>query len=494
MSKKVIVIGSGFGGLATAIRLQAGGHQVTVFEQRDKPGGRAYVYEEKSFVFDAGPTVITAPELLQELYSLRGLDMSQFVKLLPIDPFYDLRWDDGYRFQYGRNIESLEKQISDKNIQDWDGYQKFLEFTKKVYQKGYVELAAAPFLDFSSMIKVAPDLIRLKSYKSVYSLVADYIQDPHLRQAFSFHTLLVGGSPFRTPSIYTLIHYLERQSGVYFAKGGTGAIIRSLVQYFIQLGGHLYTNSLIDEITFKNGSTSGVRLSDGAHHEADAVVSNADLVLTYEKLCRSHPQAVFKTSKFKKMNHSMSLVVIYFGTSKKYDDVLHHTVLFGPRYKELLSDIFESGYLADDFSLYLHRSTASDDDLAPPGCDSFYVLAPVPNLKHERIDWEKTKNEYAQKILNYLEKKLLPNLNKNIVVKKIFTPNDFQSELQAFEGAAFSLEPTLSQSAYFRAQNKDRQIPGLYLVGAGTHPGAGVPGVLNSAKVTASLVAEDLFK
>ncbi len=489
--RKAIVIGSGFGGLAAAIRLQSAGIQTTIFEKRDMAGGRAYVYKDKGFTFDAGPTVITAPECLEELFTLSGRKMSDYVELMPVTPFYRLFWEDGFKFDYTSDMDETLAQIRKVSPADAEGYQAFLRYSKEVFAEGYTKLAAVPFLNWWSMIRVAPQLAKLGAYRSVYSTVSKYIKDDHLRQAFSFHSLLVGGNPFTTSSIYTLIHYLERNWGVFFPRGGTGALVGGLVKLFQDLGGTIRYQSEIDRITSSEGRVNGIRLASGETMPCDIVVSNADVVHTYRDMLKDEPAVASKTKKLLKMNQSMSLVVIYFGTKKRYPQLAHHNVLFGPRYKELLKDIFSRGRLPEDFSLYLHAPTISDPSLAPEGCEAFYVLSPVSNTGKLDIDWAKEGPIYTDKILNYLEERYLPDLRANLVTTRIFTPSDFTTELNAHHGAAFSLEPVLTQSAFFRTHNRDEHLRGLYVVGAGTHPGAGVPGVVNSAKATAGLVLND---
>jgi len=488
---RAAVIGSGFGGLAAAIRLQTAGIETVIFEKRDLPGGRAYVYRDKGFTFDAGPTVITAPECLRELFTLAGKAAEDYVEFLPVDPFYRLFWHDGYRFDYSADMAALEKQIAAKAPADLAGYRKFLRYSEEVFTEGYVKLAHVPFSHWGSMIAAAPQLIRLQAYRSVYAMVAKYIKDRHLRQLFSFHSLLVGGNPFTTTSIYTLIHCLERKWGVYFPKGGTGALVQALVKLFTQIGGKIHLESEVDAILTQEGRVAGLRTRDGKRENFDIVVSNADVVHTYDKLLADEPRISATRRRVKKMRQSMSLFLIYFGTNKKYPNLLHHNIIFGPRYRELLHDIFEGGKLAEDFSLYLHAPKRSDPDLAPPGCDVFYVLSPVPHLGNLPIDWDAEGPRYAERILSYLEERYMPGLRAAIVTQRIFTPNDFRSELNAHLGSAFSLEPRLTQSAYFRVHNRDDKIKGLYFAGAGTHPGAGIPGVINSAKATAGLIIQD---
>ncbi|MBC7685330.1 MAG: phytoene desaturase [Bdellovibrionales bacterium] len=488
---KAIVIGSGFGGLALAIRLQSAGIDTLILEKRDKPGGRAYVYEDQGFTFDAGPTVITDPSALEELFALSGNRLEDYVRMLPVSPFYRLCWEDGYRFNYVNDQDELDRQIGLKSPSDVAGYQKFLAYSKAVLEEGYVKLGHVPFPDFRSMIRVAPQLIKLESYRSVYSMVSRFIKDPHLRQAFSFHSLLVGGNPFETSSIYALIHALERQWGVFFPQGGTGALIEGMLKLFGELGGEIRLNAEVDEIVLEQGRVSAVRLQSGERIACLCAVSNADVVHTYDKLMRNDSVAKRKAVSLKKMRFSMSLFVIYFGLKGVRDDLEHHTVLFGPRYRELLKDIFHGEELAEDFSLYLHAPTVTDPSLAPPGHSAYYVLAPVPHLGHADIDWNTEGPRYRDRILGYLEQHYIPDLKRNLVTSRIFTPHDFRGELNAHVGSAFSLEPVLWQSAYFRTHNKDQHIKGLYFVGAGTHPGAGIPGVVGSAKATARIIVDE---
>jgi len=491
---RVAVIGSGFGGLALAIRLQAAGFQTVIFEKRDQPGGRAYVYRDNGFTFDAGPTVITAPDCLRELFNVAGKSMDRYVELLPVNPFYRLFWQDGYRFDYSDDLAMVEQQIAKKSPADVAGYKKFLSYSEEVFHEGYEKLADEPFLNWSSMVSVAPQLIRLKAYRSVYSMVAQNIRNPHLRQLFSFHSLLVGGNPFTTTSIYTLIHCLERKWGVFFPKGGTGALVEALLKLFRELGGEIRFNSEIAEIETSGGRVSGVIDRQGSKQACDLVASNADVFHTYDRLLGREPRAARMRKRLARMNYSMSLFLIYFGTRRKYPNLLHHNIIFGARYRELLWDIFSGGRLADDFSLYLHAPSRSDPDLAPPGCETFYVLSPVPHLGKLTVDWRREGARYAERILAYLEKHYMPDLRRKIVTQRIFTPQDFEVELNSHLGSAFSLEPRLLQSAYFRVHNRDKNIKGLYFVGAGTHPGAGIPGVVNSAKATARIILKDFAR
>ncbi len=490
LNPRAAVIGGGFGGLAVAIRLQAAGFRTVIFEKRDLPGGRAYVYRDNGFTFDAGPTVITAPDCLRELFCLAGRTMDDYVTLLPVHPFYRVFWEDGFKFDYSNDSAVIEAQIMSKSPRDLRGYKQFLQYSEEVFHEGYENLAHVPFLSWSSMIAVAPQLVRLKAYRSVYGMVAKFIKDPHLRQLFSFHSLLVGGNPITTTSIYTLIHCLERKWGVFFPRGGTGALVQALVKLFIELGGAIRLNAEVSRITTSAGKVTGVATAAG-HEEFDLVVSNADVVHTYDRLLQHDASVKAMRQRLHRMAYSMSLFLIYFGTSRQYPNLLHHNILFGPRYRELLRDIFSRGRLADDFSLYLHAPSRSDPSLAPAGCDAFYVLSPVAHLGKLPVDWHEEGPRYASRVLEYLERHYMPGLRSSLVTQRIFTPQDFKSELNAHVGSAFSLEPKLTQSAFFRVHNRDRSLGGLYFVGAGTHPGAGIPGVVNSAKATAGLIAQD---
>ncbi|MFI2810042.1 phytoene desaturase [Microbulbifer sp. JSM ZJ756] len=490
--QRALVIGAGFGGLALAIRLQAGGYQTTLLEKRDKPGGRAYVYEDKGFTFDAGPTVITDPSALEELFRLADKDMADYVELLPVTPFYRLCWEDAPAFDYVNDQATLDRQIAERNPRDVEGYRRFLNYSRAVFEEGYRKLGAVPFLSFRDMLAAGPQLARLQAWSSVYSMVSKFIEDPHLRQAFSFHSLLVGGNPFATSSIYTLIHALEREWGVWFPRGGTGALVRGLAQLFEDLGGTLELNAEVARIETTGDRVNGVTLTDGRHVPTDALASNADVMHTYSKLLSGHSRGARKSKVLGRKRYSMSLFVIYFGLDRPPQGLEHHTVCFGPRYKELIDEIFNADTLAEDFSLYLHSPCVTDPSLAPEGCSAHYVLAPVPHLGKANIDWETQGPIYRDRILDYLERHYIPGLREHLVTCRHFTPVDFREELNAHLGSAFSLEPTLTQSAWFRPHNRDARIDNFYLVGAGTHPGAGVPGVIGSAKATAGLMLEGL--
>ena len=491
--RRAAVIGSGFGGLAAAIRLQSMGFETVCYEALDQPGGRAAVYEDGGYIFDAGPTVITAPHCLEELFELSGRRMADYVRLLPVTPLYRLQWSDGVAFDYVADEAGLIEQIRRVNPADVDGYRRFADYSRQVFQKGYEELGAVPFLHFTDMIRVAPQLALLRADRSVYATVSRFVKDEHLRQAFSFHPLLVGGNPLETSSIYTLVHWIERKWGVFFPEGGTGALVRGLVRLFHDLGGTLRLDAPVDRISLEahGGETRHVVEAAGGPPEAfDVVVSNADVHHTYARLYRGVDAARRRQRRLERMTWSMSLFVLYFGTNRRYPNLAHHTILFASRFRGLLQDIFHCHRLPHDFSLYLHAPTITDPGMAPAGGESFYVLSPVPHLGNAAIDWEAVATPYADAILTSLEQHL-PGVREAIVTRRHFTPADFAGRFSAYHGSAFSVAPTLTQSAYFRPHNRDPDIPGLYLVGAGTHPGAGVPGVVNSAKATCDTIAVD---
>ncbi len=493
MAASVAVIGSGFGGLAAAIRLAAAGVRTVLFEARERPGGRAGVYHDDGFTFDAGPTVITAPETLEELFAVAGERLADHVELLPVRPFYRLHWSDGTSFDYEGDPDSMRRQIAALAPDDVAGYERFLDYSRRVFQAGYEGLVATPFLRFGDMVRCAPALARLRADRSVYQAVSRFVRHPKLREALSFHALLIGGNPFETSAIYTMIPFLERKWGVFFPRGGTGALVEALAALFRRLGGDLRLATPVDRIVVQHdraGARHVVHTAGGAEG-FDAVVSNADVHHTYARLYRDTPAAARTRARLERMDWSMSLFVIYFGTRRRYPGIAHHTVLFGPRYEPLLREIFHGPALPDDFSLYLHAPTVTDPRLAPDGCETFYVLAPVPHLGSAPVDWRAIGEGYADRVLASLET-VLPNLRREIVTRRLFTPLDFQSQLAAFQGSAFSLAPTLTQSAYFRPHNRDPRIPGLYIAGAGTHPGAGVPGVISSAKATVGVLLADL--
>jgi len=486
---RIVVIGSGFGGLAAAVRLQAAEHDVTVVDKRDQPGGRAYVYRQDGFTFDGGPTVITAPWMVDELFELAGRDVADYVRMVPVDPFYRIFFHDGDSFDYSGDTARMVEQIRRLNPADEAGYLRFVESSRRIFAKGFTELADQPFLTPWDMIKIVPDMARLRSHRTVYGLVSTFVKDDRLRQVLSFHPLLVGGNPFQTTSIYTLIHYLEREWGVWFAMGGTGAIVDGLARVFGELGGTLRLDAEVGEITLERGRATGVRLRDGTDIPADAVVSNGDVAHTYGQLLPASARRKYTDARLRRLRYSMSLVVIYFGTDRRYRDtgLVHHNIILGPRYEPLLDDIFRRKTLAEDFSLYLHMPTVTDPSLAPPGCESFYVLSPVPHLS-PHVDWRTAAKPYRDRIMAALEERFMPGLSGHIATERMIDPRHFRDTLNSYRGSAFAIEPVLTQSAYFRPHNRSEDVPNLYFVGAGTHPGAGLPGVLSSAKIVEKLI------
>jgi phytoene desaturase len=482
-----VIIGSGFGGLAAAVRLGARGYRVTVLERLDAPGGRAYVRRRGGFVFDSGPTVITAPFLLEELWALAGRRLADDVDLRPVDPFYRIRFHDGAVFDYSGDAARMRAEVARLAPSDVDGYERFVAASERIFRVGFEELAHVPFGSWTDMARIVPSMIRLGSFRSVYDMVAAHVRDDRLRQVLSFHPLLVGGNPFSTTSIYTLIAFLERRWGVHFPIGGTGALVQGLVKLVLGLGGEVRCDAPVAEVRVERGRATGVRLASGEAIDADVVVSNADAAFTYRHLVPREARRTWTDARIDRARYSMGLFVWYFGTKRVYPGVAHHTILLGPRYKELLDDIFFRQSLADDFSLYLHRPTATDPSLAPPGHDTFYVLSPVPHLGGG-TDWAEKAEPYRRAIEARLCETLLPGLAGEVVVSETMTPQRFADDLLAFRGAAFGMEPILTQSAYFRPHNASEDVDGLFLVGAGTHPGAGVPGVLSSARVLDRLV------
>lgn len=490
--KNAVIIGAGFGGLALAIRLQSAGVATTVLEARDRPGGRAYVWHKGGHVFDAGPTVITDPECLAQLWRLSGHDMAQDVTLLPVMPFYRLNWADGTSFDYSNDEAALRTEIAKLDPGDVAGYDKFLDYAAGVYREGYEKLGHVAFLDFKSMIRAAPALAQYQAWRSVYSMVSSFVRNPKLREALSFHSLLVGGNPMTTSAIYALIHKLEKDGGVWFAKGGTNALVSGMVRHFERLGGTLRLGDPVARIDTLGDRATAVETVSGHRVEADAIASNGDLMHSYGTLLAGHRRGRAQAEKLARKRWSPSLFVLHFGIKGAWPGIPHHMILFGPRYKGLLTDIYDHGVLPEDFSLYLHHPTVTDPSMAPEGHSTFYALAPVPHLGKLPVDWDQVGPVLAERILDEIERRLIPDIRSRITVQFHYTPQDFAHDLGAFNGSAFSLEPLLTQSAWFRAHNRDDVIPNLYFVGAGTHPGAGIPGVVGSARATADLMLKDL--
>ncbi len=487
---KIIVIGSGFGGLAAANRLVAKGHEVHIYEKRDQAGGRAYQYQINGFKFDGGPTVITAPYIFDEIFEAAGKRRGDYFNLVPLDPFYRIFNHEGEYFNYFHDPHKMLDEVRRWNPDDVSGFERLVEHTRKLFTKLH-PYTDQPFLHFAKMAKIIPDVIKLQGYRSTYGLVSRYIKHPFLRRVFSFHPLLVGGNPFDTPALYTLIVQFEKQWGVHYATGGTGAIVDGMVKLFNDLGGKLHLNKEVREITVNGSKVNGVRFADGNEEKADVVISNADAPFTYRFLLPEDKRRHFTNKRIDNGSYSNSLFVIYFGTKKRYlDSALdHHNIIINKRYRSLLRDIFSGKKgIPDDFSLYLHMPTITDPTIAPAGCESFYVLSLVPNLSNGGTDWEHFAPEYKEKVLEYLQNNYLPELKSNIIAEHYIDPIHFQSTLNSYHGAAFSLKPSLMQSAYFRPHNRSEDFKNLYFVGAGTHPGAGVPAVLSSGKIAAELI------
>jgi phytoene desaturase len=489
-----IVIGGGFGGLATAIRLQAAGQAVTLVEARQHLGGRAYQLKQDGFTFDMGPSLITAPHLLEDLWKAAGRSLEGDVTLLPLSPFYRIYFHDGRYFDYWGTPAEDEAEIAKFEPRDVEGYRSFLADTQRIYERAFADLADQPFLTLSGFLGVVPELMRFGAQRSVYSYVSRYFRDEHLRMVFSFHPLFIGGNPFRASAIYSIVPYLERLGGVHFTWGGMYSLIEAMEHLFRSLGGEVRCGIPVKQILIQERHTTGVQLEDGTVLQADVVVANSDVATTYLDLLpeSSRPRTV--TRRLKNYHYSMSCFLLYLGINRKYEHLRHHTIIMPDRYGTLIHEIFDGQGMPEDLALYLHAPTKTDPSMAPAGCESLYVLAPVPNLAHG-IDWKQEAPAFRNKIIHFLEQEAgLEGLEAGIVTEQAFTPLNFESELRSYLGAAFSIEPTLLQSAYLRPHNRSNDIDGLYFVGAGTHPGAGIPGVLLSANITSRLVIEDMAR
>jgi phytoene desaturase len=484
---KAIVIGAGFGGIAAALRLRAKGYAVTLIDRCAALGGRAQVYEREGFRHDAGPTVITAPFLFEELFALFGERFADHVKLVPLTPWYRFQFADGDTFDYGGTLEATLAEIERIEPRDRAGYLALLEHSRRIYDIGFTQLSAQPFHRLGTMLRQVPHLLGLRNYETVWQMVSRHLVSDKLRRAFSIQPLLVGGNPFDTTSIYGLIHFLERAHGVHFAMGGTGAVTQALGGLMERQGVEVRLGVTVERVRIEQGVARGVVLADGTVVDADIVVSDADAAHLYRDLVPRAEQALASRVKLSQAHYSMGLFVMYFGTTRTYPDVAHHTIWMGERYRELLEDIFHRQKLAEDFSLYVHRPTATDPSFAPAGQDSFYVLCPVPNLQAD-IDWATEGPRLRDRIVDALERTMLPGLKAAITADFYKTPEDFRDEYRSVHGAGFSVAPIFRQSAWFRFHNKSESVRNLYLVGAGTHPGAGVPGVLCSAKVIDALI------
>jgi phytoene desaturase len=486
--KKIAVIGSGFGGLSAAIRLAAKGHDVTIYEKLNKPGGRAYQYNLDGFLFDGGPTVITAPHQYDELFELAGKKREDYMTLVPLDPFYRIFNGNGEHFDYWRSQEKTEKEIEKYSPADIKGYRKFIEGMKHIFHwfHPYTERS---FNTLWGFLKIFPFVIKSGTWRSMYGYAAKYIRNDFVKKVASFHPLLVGGNPFDTPSIYGLIIQFEKEWGIHYCIGGTGAIVKALCQLFQDCGGKICLNAEISQILIENGKACGVELSSGEICYADEVICNGDVAFSYKKYIPKNKLPFQLNAWLSNLQYSNSLVVIYFGTDKKYSDckLSHHNLILGNEYSQLMRDIFKRKVLPRELGLYLHMPSQTDPTIAPDGCESFYVLSLVPNLDG-KINWEKIKEEYTEHVLQFLEKNYLPELRQHIIVKHTVTPTHFHQTLNSYKGAAFSIKPSMMQSGFFRPQVKSKWFEHLYFVGAGVHPGAGVPAVMASGKIAAGCI------
>ena len=483
MAKKIIIIGSGFGGLAAALRMRAKGYIVTLVEKHPDLGGRARVFKKDKFIYDGGPTVITAPYLFDELFSLFKKNISNYVKIIPLDLWYRFVFEDGEKFDYTGNEKAMQTQIEKYSKNDYLGFKKLVNFTEKIFNKGFTDLSTKPFNNIGFMIKQIPALLKLKSYQSVYKLVSSFISNEKLRRVFSMHPLLVGGNPFTTTSIYTLILFLEKKWGIHYALGGTGSVVKALEKLMLEENIKILKNSDVTEIITNNKKVTGVKINNKTVIDCDYIICNSDPPNVYKNLLKTENNYSFLfKKKIKRMDYSMGLFVYYFGSTKQYKDVAHHTIYFGKSYKEHLSKIFEEKILSDDISYYLHRPTATDSSMSPEGQDAFYVLVPVPN-NLSGINWKDQGEKFKNLVLDKMDNSVLPGIKKNVVSDFYLTPDYFEKELSTLHGSGFSIQPKFTQSAYFRFHNQSEVFKNLYFVGAGTHPGAGMPGVLSSAKV-----------
>jgi phytoene desaturase len=483
MAKKIIVIGSGFGGIASALRMRAKGYDVTLVEKHPDLGGRARVFKKDKFIYDGGPTVITAPYLFDELFTLFKKNISNYVKIVPLNLWYRFVFEDGKTFDYSGDEKSMNIQIEKFSKDDLPGFKKLISFTEKIFDKGFTELSTKPFNNIGFMIKQIPALLKLKSYQSVYKLVSSFVSNERLRRVFSMHPLLVGGNPYTTTSIYTLILYLEKKWGIHYAMGGTGSVVNALEQLMKEENIKILKNSEVTEIINDENKINSVKINNEHVINCDYVICNSDPPNVYKNLIKSKKKYNFLfNQKIKRMNYSMGLFVYYFGSKKQYPNVAHHTIYFGKQYKEHLTKIFDKKILSNDISFYLHRPSATDPSMSPLGQDAFYVLVPVPN-NLSNINWSKEGEKFKDLVLEKMDQTILPGIKNNVVSDFYLTPDYFEKELSTLHGSGFSIQPKFTQSAYFRFHNKSEIFNNLFFVGAGTHPGAGMPGVLSSAKV-----------
>ena len=483
MKKKILVIGSGFGGIAAALRMRAKGYDVILVEKHSDLGGRARVFKKGQFTYDGGPTVITAPYLFEELFSLYNKNISDYVKIVPLDLWYRFVFEDGSNFDYSGDEDAMLNQINKFSSKDVNGYKNLVKFTEKIFDKGFTELSTKPFSNMWFMLKQVPALLKLKSYQSVYKLVSSFVSSEKLRRVFSMHPLLVGGNPFTTTSIYTLILFLEKKWGIHYALGGTGSVVKALEKLMMEENIKILKNSDVTEILTNNNKVTSVKINDKTIIECDYIICNSDPPNVYKNLLKTENNYSFLfKQKMKRMDYSMGLFVYYFGSKKQYKDVAHHTIYFGKSYKEHLTKIFDEKVISDDISYYLHRPSATDSSMSPENQDAFYVLVPVPN-NLSKIKWSTEGEKFKNLVLDKMDNSVLPGIKENVVSDFYLTPDYFEKELSTLHGSGFSIQPKFSQSAYFRFHNQSEEFKNLYFVGAGTHPGAGMPGVLSSAKV-----------
>jgi len=490
--KKIIVIGSGFGGLAVAIRLQAQGFNVTIMEKNEQVGGHSSQLIKDGYTFDMGPSLITAPDIIEGVFKAAGREMNQYLTLRKLDPYYRIYFHDKTFIDYNGDGDAMKQQMAKFSPEDAQNYDRFMEACHGIYDAVITDgLGSHPFMSWRTMLNFVPKAIKLNALFPSFSFVKRYFKHPKNNFTFSFHPLFIGANPFRAPSIYLMIPYLEKAGGVWFTDGGMYSLVKAFETIFTELGGTIKTNHEIDEISVENGRTNGV-VANSTFFEADAVVSNADISHTYKHMINSSHRKKWNDKKIDKAKYSMSAFLLYLGVKKQYPELLHHTLILSERYKALIKDIFDKQILPDDFSMYLHAPTRTDPNMAPEGAESMYVLIPVSNLAGD-IDWSKTKKPFTEKVLEFLENDFgLRDLQQNIEVLEIFTPEDFAQKRNSFLGTPWGLEPQLTQTAVFRPHNRSEDVKGLYFAGAGTHPGAGLPGVLLTAEVTEKVVLEDL--
>lgn len=488
--RHAVVIGAGFGGLALANRLQSAGFQVTVFEKREQVGGRAYRLTDSGYTFDMGPSLVTAPSIIDNVFREAGRSLQDYVDLVPLDPFYRIHFHDGTCIDYNGDADHMKRQMAVFSPRDAGRYDAFMAAAKPIYEAVIEdELGARPFDTFSKLASFAPKAIRLGALRRVANFAGAYFEDFRHHFLFSFHPLFIGGNPFRVPSVYIMIPYLEKREGVWFSKGGMYSIVQALEKLLHEQGGAIHVGSPVQRIAVKDGVATGVYVDD-ALIEADLVISNADTAYTYATLVDSGQRKRWSDRRIEGLHQSMSCFLLYLGVRRQYPRLAHHTLILSERYEELIRDIFDRKILADDFSMYVHAPTRTDSTMAPEGCESMYVLVPVPNLEAD-VDWDETAGMMKDRVIDFLEHWGLDDLRANTEVLRVFTPADFESELNAWNGNAFGSEPRLTQTATFRPHNRSEDVRNLYLVGAGTHPGAGVPGVLLSAEATAAAIRQD---